>query len=306
MSADAVLQPGAGPNIFAELQRVFHDGIASPAAIAEGAVKKCLCGHEDDPDWIKDNFSALVERVQATTDEDHQQAQQQAGRLAFSHVLLPLAGEEATAADFVRLLGDNFHELDRFFVGLTQSRRPHGKAFELLISRFINQHYSFAAQALIPNQPDWIFPSVQHFRNHPSDAMILTIKRTVRERWRQMLTEATQSTGMFVATADEEIPQSDLLEMLLSRVYIVVAADMKHDRHYATAPNVITFERFFRECLDPAVERWRSAGVLKATEPKRPTRDPFADFIRPESNSSGFAATKANLRHTREQPSLFD
>jgi hypothetical protein len=48
-----------------------------------------------------------------------------------------------------------------------------------------------------------------------------------------------------------------------SRIYIVVPARIKAIRpDYEAAVNVITFEYFFRFYLDPAMERWRAAGVI--------------------------------------------
>jgi len=142
-----------------DLHRVFQERIPSTLAIAERAVGTVVAGHQQDVDWIKANFSALVEAVQAAACEEYLQAQQEAARGAFCDVLLPLAGENPTCSDFARLLGDNFYVLDRFFVGLTHARRPHViKAFELLICRFLAAHYPGATQPVIPGHPDFIFP----------------------------------------------------------------------------------------------------------------------------------------------------
>jgi hypothetical protein len=51
--------------------------------------------------------------------------------------------------------------------------------------------------------------------------------------------------------------------MLESRIYVVVPTRIKTIRpDYEAAVNVITFEHFFKFYLDPAMERWRSAGVV--------------------------------------------
>lgn len=78
-----------------------------------------------------------------------------------ARVFLPLIGEHATAAQTVELLGQYFYALDRFFLGLTQGRRPRaGKAFELLIRElFVRLHYPFTSQPIINGQPDFILPS---------------------------------------------------------------------------------------------------------------------------------------------------
>ncbi|MGB8769827.1 MAG: type II restriction endonuclease [Candidatus Korobacteraceae bacterium] len=171
----------------------------------------------------------------------------------------------STPNDLVRVLGENFYALDRFFLGLTQGRRPRaGAAFELVIRRlFVALNYPFSPQPIINGQPDFILPSVEYFRRNPMDAIIFTVKRTLRERWRQIVTEGTRGMGFFLATIDEAITPRDLKDMLASRIYLVVPTRIKAVRDdYANAPNVITFENFFVYHLDPAIVRWRAAGVI--------------------------------------------
>lgn len=84
-----------------------------------------------------------------------------------------------------------------------------------------------------------------------------------RERWRQIVTEGTRGLGFFLATIDEGIASRDLKEMHTSRIRLVVPERVKGCRDdYKAAPNVITFENFFRDYLDPAMARWKNAGVL--------------------------------------------
>ena len=192
-------------------------------------------------------------------------AEQVAGSQALADVFLPVIGENATAKEMVGVLGQYFYALDRFFLGLTQGRRPRaGKAFELLIKElFVRLRYPFTPQPIINGQPDFILPSIEHFRRNAPDAIIFTIKRTLRERWRQIVTEGTRGLGFFLATIDEGIAVRDLEAMLQSRIYVVVPTRIKTIRpDYEAAVNVITFEHFFKFYLDPAMERWGAAGVI--------------------------------------------
>jgi EcoRII C terminal len=80
---------------------------------------------------------------------------------------------------------------------------------------------------------------------------------------RQIVTEGTRGMGFFLATIDEGIAVRDLKEMLASRIYLVVPTRIKAIRsNYTSAPNVMTFENFFEYYLDPAMVRWRAAGVI--------------------------------------------
>ena len=90
------------------------------------------------------------------------------------------------------------------------------------------------------------------------------MKRTLRERWSQIVTEGTRGLGFYLATIDESISARDLGEMIHSRINLVVPTRIKDVRpEYLDAPNVISFENFFRFHVDPAMDRWRAAGVIQ-------------------------------------------
>ena len=180
-------------------------------------------------------------------------------------VFLPLAGKKPTAQNLIDGIGRHFHALDRFFLGLTQGRRARaGGAFEYLIKElFVQLRYPFSSQPIINGQPDFILPSVEHFRLHAADCIIFTVKRSLRERWRQIVTEGTRGLGFYLATIDEEIGANDLAEMNRSRITLVVPTRIKALlADYKKAPNLITFEHFFRFHLDPAMKRWRAARII--------------------------------------------
>ena len=188
-----------------------------------------------------------------------------AWRKALAKVFLPFAGKKPTAQDLINSIGKHFHALDRFFLGLTQGRRARaGGAFEYLIKElFVQLRYPFSSQPIINGQPDFILPSVEHFRLHAADCIIFTVQRSLRERWRQIVTEGTRGLGFYLATIDEEIGANDLAEMNRSRITLVVPTRIKALRaDYKKAPNLITFEQFFRFHLDPAMKRWRAAGII--------------------------------------------
>jgi hypothetical protein len=257
--------PPSSEDVHDLLRKALQRKIPSGNQIAATAVQKALAGTDVDDAWIRQNFSSLVEHVQIDAYEEYLAAEQKAGSQALSDVFLPVIGENATAKEMVAVLGQYFYALDRFFLGLTQGRRPRaGKAFELLIRElFVRLRYPFTSQPIINGQPDFILPSIDHFRRNAPDAIIFTIKRTLRERWRQIVTEGARGLGFFLATIDEGIAVRDLEAMLQSRIYVVVPTRIKTIRpDYEAAVNVITFEHFFKFYLDPAMERWRANGVV--------------------------------------------
>jgi hypothetical protein len=239
--------------------------IPSGPTIAAKAVAAGLVGHEENAAWIKRNFSKLVERVQIDAYNLYLAEEGEAGSKALVEAFLPLVPANAKPADVVHLVGSYFPSLDRVFLRLTQSRRPRaGGAFEYLLRElFVKLRYPFTRQPVINGQPDFVMPALEHFRRNPPDCIIFTVKRTLRERWRQIVTEGTRGLGFYLATIDEKVANRDLADMLSSRINLVVPGRVKNCREdYEKAANVITFEQFFKFHLDPAMVRWRAHKVI--------------------------------------------
>lgn len=153
-----------------------------------------------------------------------------------------------------------FFEMNAFFMSLSQSRKSRaGAAFEFIIrSLFKKLHYPFSEQVVIDGaQPDFVLPSEEYFRSRPLDCIIFTAKRTLRERWRQVVTEANKGYGFFLATIDDKVSLKQLQNMAAHKVYLVVPLNLKFtNQTYLNQYNVISFEEFFLNHLDPAMARW--------------------------------------------------
>jgi hypothetical protein len=133
----------------------------------------------------------------------------------------------------------------------------------LLINSFMSRLTPRAdfEQVLINGKPDFIMPSYDHFKENPIDCIIFTAKRTLRERWRQIVTEGTRGLGFFLATIDEDLTSTQLAEMHNNRIYIVCPQSIK-DAKYSDKINVLSFTHFYKDFLDPAMERWRRNHVI--------------------------------------------
>ncbi|MCP4706301.1 MAG: hypothetical protein GY865_17020 [candidate division Zixibacteria bacterium] len=228
------------------------------------AMADVLGTRHNDKEWIKNNFSDLVENVQIKAYQLYLDAERPAVISAFRNVLGNELPDMASNDDFFELLENNFWALDRFFLGLTQGRRPRaGKAFEHVIKVLFNKlGYPYTPQAIINGQPDFLLPSIDHYRTNAMDCIIFTVKRTLRERWRQITTEGTQGFLFFLATIDKDVGPRDLTEMKKNRIYLVLPNSIKK-KHYSKIQNAISFEKFFSQHLDPAMARWRANGVIE-------------------------------------------
>ena len=111
-------------------------------------------------------------------------------------------------------------------------------------------------------RPDYVLPSLEWYREYASDCIILTCKRTLRERWRQIVTEGATGQSFFLATIDEQLSGPELRRMQDRRVVVVVPERIRADR-YPEVRNAISFETFFTHHLDPAMERWKAGGALE-------------------------------------------
>ena len=158
----------------------------------------------------------------------------------------------------------SFHEWDRFFLSLTQSRRSRaGTAFQEIMSALMEKlGYPFEAQpVLTDSKPDYVMPSKTWYLHNASDCIILTLKRTLRERWRQVPTEGNSGSTFFLATIDAKVPPLELEKMKELNVRLVVPLTLKQV-NYRSHPAVISFEDFFEDHLQPAIKRWTKAGAI--------------------------------------------
>ena len=249
--------------VLEQLRQEFGSRIATGAVIVSSATQEVLGEHRGDAEWIKDNFSALVEGIQKRAYDIYLVSEHNAGGHALRNVFTRLVDADHAEA-VLDALENNFTALDRFFLSLTQGRRPRaGSAFELVIKDlFTELGYPFTPRPQIDGRPDFVLPSVEHYRANPLDCVIFTVKRTLRERWRQIVTEGARALGFYLATIDDKVSAGDLRDMVRSKIHLVVPKRIKAAvPAYRDAGNVIDFESFFDHHLDPAKRRWTSGGI---------------------------------------------
>lgn len=247
------------------LFKVFSKLMLSPSQVVEEALKRKLLPPHNTPSYIKHHFSRLVEDIQIDAYHIYLAAQKTIGQKTIEKALSDKLPENAHRDAVIKEVLDMFEDLDRFYLSLTQSRRMRaGSAFEIILKTlFKNLDYPFDEQQVINGKPDFLMPSRKHYDKNPLDCIIFTAKRSLRERWRQIVTEGTRGLGFYLATIDEGISENQLQEMLNHRIYLVVPVGIKSKvQHYTDAPNVITYEEFFKHHLDPALARWKDKRVI--------------------------------------------
>lgn len=209
------------------------------------------------PEEIKSHFSDYVTQIHDLIYQKYLLAERTAGQQVIDEQI-----ERYSTIDFT--------EMSRLMMSLSQSRRSRaGQAFEgIFKALFYRLSYPYSDQVNIEGaKPDFVMPSEEFFRTNPLDSIIFTAKRTLRERWRQVVTEANKGYGFFLGTFDDKISTNQITQAARHKIYIVVPASMKNDNpNYRDAYNVLTFEDFLKLHLDPAMDRWVAAGFKAEPE----------------------------------------
>jgi hypothetical protein len=237
----------------------------SPDEIAKAAIDNGLGGRKGGAENVKKNFSRLVESLEGAAYQLYLSAQKEAWKKAVRRYYEANLKKTTSLDEMVAFLAGRFEDFDDFFMSVSQSRKARaGSTFEDIIKELFRRlDYPFDEQQIINGKPDFLMPGRAYYDKNAPDCIIFTAKRTLRERWRQIVTEGTRGLGFFLATIDENVTENNLDEMKKNRIYLVVPASLKTKiTHYKNAVNVISFEDFFEDYLDPAMKRWKKAGVI--------------------------------------------
>jgi len=107
-----------------------------------------------------------------------------------------------TTEDFIRKA---FPALKAYFLSIRQSRMARGgRDFELQIKHLLQlAEIPFEAQPR-RQRADFILPSASYLEQHKPTAIILSVKRTLRERWGEVVEELLRFTcpNVYLATAE--------------------------------------------------------------------------------------------------------
>ncbi|MBI5686713.1 MAG: hypothetical protein HZC54_16730 [Verrucomicrobia bacterium] len=231
----------------------LKEKIGSTDEIADEAARRLATEQQLTSPKLRRQFSALVQRTEQLCYEIYLSRQNRFGEEVLRE-FLPTAGDKPV-----------FEILDRLYLSVSQSRKTRaGQTFEATIRGLFRQcGYPFQEQCIVNGKPDFLMPNEAHYRKFATDCIIFTAKRTIRERWRQIATEGTRGKALYLATIDDGVSSKQAEEMLQNRIYLVLPHKLKSEiEAYKKAPNVISFEDFFTDHLNPAMDRWRRAGVV--------------------------------------------
>jgi len=144
-----------------------------------------------------------------------------------------------------------FGALDRLFLSAAQTRKSRaGLSFEHHVKRLlVDGRVRHEAQVVFGGRrPDFVLPDVATLNDKSrTDALILSLKTTLRERWKQLGMERKHG-AVFLATVDDRVFTPAIEEMARNDIVLVVPESLKTSKEacYADSADVITFRDFFR------------------------------------------------------------
>lgn len=170
----------------------------------------------------------------------------------------------------LRALISEFPRIDKVLLSAAQQRKSRaGKSFELHIERMLKDGgIPYEAQVVIESKkrPDFVLPDFRLYADVTrirEEALVLSAKTTLRERWKQVHGEI-RDCDLYLATVDENVAASAIIEMGEVGISLVVPESLKVSDAavYRQQANVIAFGEFFRTRIrKERYPLWRARGL---------------------------------------------
>lgn len=153
----------------------------------------------------------------------------------------------------------HYEEIRNFFKSISQSRMTRaGGSFENHVKYLFELlKYPFDTQTLLNGKVDYVIPSETAFRKNRTACVVISIKRTLRERWKQVVGElaSTNAGKIYMMTADNEISSSKVNEMKKHNMNLVIWDELK-DSQFQKYYNVSGFSQFVKIDLPSSRKMW--------------------------------------------------
>ncbi len=221
----------------------------------------CRLSREDiPPDWL-DRFPTTAEMVRKTIELRPEPMADVDLRLKRRHdceYQLFLSVEEAIEFPRIALGYKNMDEFLTHAQSVMQRRRARaGRSLELHVRQVLieedlveGRNFDFQPLSEGRKRPDFLFPSAAAYHDPavPADGLrMLGVKRTLRERWRQVIEEADRIGTKHLLTLDPEVSVPQLTQMHEAGIELVVPESVHNDFLPAVRPHLQTLESFIAD-----------------------------------------------------------
>jgi len=169
---------------------------------------------------------------------------------------------------FINNLSESLFEyFEALFQSIHQSRRSRaGGSFQYQMENLFNlSGFPFSRQTRLNGPVDFLLPSEDYFHQYRHDAIILSVKRTLRERWQQAIAELQSARvgRIYLATAEtdkKKIRDRDLDRMDSLNVTLLVFDNIKSEK-FPDRNTVIGYSEFINTNVLSAERLWIQRGI---------------------------------------------
>jgi superoxide dismutase len=145
------------------------------------------------PQHVKSHCDQIIDELLMKEFELYEQKEQEVNVDLLWQIVknsLP-SSKHLTKSQLEQLIKGKFNEFQDFYKSILQSRRSRagGSLQNHIAYLFRILAYPFEAQPVINGTPDFILPNALLYSQNPGECILVTVKRTLRERWRQIITE---------------------------------------------------------------------------------------------------------------------
>lgn len=243
-----------------------HAAMPSTAELALAARKRFMEVHgigKLDPFAMDKPGDALREISRGVEYEIFKELQSRGRALDLVRIILGDDPKAVSPEKALRAIILEYPRIDAILLSAAQQRKSRaGYSFEHHIEAMLEAgKVPFEKQVVIEakKRPDFILPSLALYaapdRIDSCEALVLSAKTTLRERWKQVGTEM-KNCELYLATVDENIAANAIEDMAAQGIKLVVPESLKTSdtTEYKKHSSVLSFKTFFE--ADIAVERW--------------------------------------------------
>lgn len=177
---------------------------------------------------------------------------------------------QASIEKALRAVVLDFPKIDALLLSAAQQRKSRaGYSFEHHIEAMLaDGAVPFEKQVVLEakKRPDFILPSKALYSDparHHDEALVLSAKTTLRERWKQVGGEM-RDCDLYLATVDENIAGNAIVDMASQGIRLVVPESLKNSdtTEYKAQASVLSFKDFFEGDIAARKPFWVARGIL--------------------------------------------
>ena len=170
-----------------------------------------------------------------------------------------IAADRGFQAGVLQLFQEWYPMLRRAFQSVDQSRRTRGgKDFELQIEGLLSLAEIPFTRQDAKSRTDLILPSSATFQYDRTVSLVVSVKRTLRERWREVVEELSnlQAPNIYLFTADSNVADSVVNRVCRQlHIHLVVWDEIK-DGQYPNEPLVYGYTQWADQRLQFLMREW--------------------------------------------------